>query len=58
MSYCLLHFIFFLTLQAAMTYAEAQMLIDDCDRQDDIPKSIRNLNSLAKKLKQKRLDAG
>lgn len=41
-----------------MTYAEAQMLIDDCDRQDDIPKSIRNLNSLAKKLKQKRLDAG
>lgn len=41
-----------------MTYAEAQMLIDDCDRKDDIPKSLRNLNSLAKKLKQKRLDAG
>ena len=41
-----------------MTYAEAQMLIDDRDRQDDIPISIRNLNSLAKKLKKKRLDAG
>ena len=41
-----------------MTYAEAQMLIDDSNRQDEVPKSLRNLNNLAKKLKQKRLNAG
>lgn len=44
--------------KAAMTYAEAQMMIDDESRQDEIPRNLRHLNRLAKKLKQKRLDAG
>jgi len=44
--------------KAAMTYAEAQMMIDDTNRQDDVPTSLRQLNALAKKLRQKRLDAG
>lgn len=44
--------------QAAMTYAEAQMIIDDASRQDQIAKGLRHLNELAKKLKQKRIDAG
>lgn len=44
--------------KAAMTYAEAQMIIDDASRQDQIAKGLRHLNELAKKLKQKRIDAG
>ncbi|XP_032512686.2 exosome complex exonuclease RRP44 [Danaus plexippus] len=43
---------------SAMTYEEAQIAIDDATRCDEIASSLRTLNSLAKKLKQKRLDNG
>jgi len=43
---------------AAMTYAEAQMIIDDVSRTDDLANGLRCLNAIAKKLKQKRIDAG
>ena len=42
----------------AFTYAEAQMRIDDKSLDDDVTLSLRHLNSLAKVLKQKRIDAG
>lgn len=41
-----------------MTYEQAQIVIDDSSRQDDVAASLRTLNALAKKLKQKRLDNG
>lgn len=44
--------------KAAFTYEEAQLRKDDASKNDAITKSIRLLNSLAKKLKQKRMDAG
>lgn len=44
--------------KAAMTYEEAQIAIDDSSRKDEIAKSLRVLNKLAKKLKKKRLDSG
>lgn len=44
--------------RAAMTYDEAQLKIDDSSQQDVIAKSLRNLNNLAKKLKQRRLENG
>ena len=44
--------------QAAFTYEEAQMRIDDKSRNDALAKSLRGLNRLAKILKQKRLDNG
>ncbi|KAJ2952091.1 hypothetical protein O0L34_g4361 [Tuta absoluta] len=44
--------------KAAMTYEEAQIAIDDSTRDDDVALSLRTLNKLAKKLKQKRLDNG
>ncbi|XP_026755514.2 exosome complex exonuclease RRP44 [Galleria mellonella] len=43
---------------AAMTYEEAQIAIDDSSRNDEIARSLRTLNKLAKKLKKKRLDNG
>jgi exosome complex exonuclease DIS3/RRP44 len=49
---------FLFGLQAALTYAEAQMRIDDPKMSDPITKSLRNLNRLAKILKQKRIDKG
>ncbi|KAG0226605.1 exosome catalytic subunit dis3 [Actinomortierella wolfii] len=44
--------------KASFTYEEAQMRIDDERQQDDLTKGIRILNQLAKKLRQKRMDAG
>lgn len=44
--------------RAALTYDEAQLKIDDVHQQDSIAKSLRNLNSLAKKLKKRRLENG
>ena len=44
--------------RAALTYAEAQMRIDDPKMSDSITSSLRNLNLLAKTLKQSRLDNG
>jgi len=44
--------------KAAMTYAEAQMIIDDPNRQDPLAVGCRNLNMLAKKLKARRIEAG
>ncbi|XP_045447025.1 exosome complex exonuclease RRP44 [Melitaea cinxia] len=44
--------------RAAMTYEEAQIAIDTTSRNDDIATSLRTLNMLAKKLKQRRLDNG
>ncbi|KAG0260863.1 exosome catalytic subunit dis3 [Mortierella polycephala] len=44
--------------KASLTYEEAQNRIDDERMQDDITKGIRILNTLAKRLKQKRMDMG
>lgn len=41
-----------------MTYAAAQDIIDNADCTDDVAISLRNLNSLAKKLKARRIEAG
>uniref|UniRef100_A0A3Q2EDR2 Protein DIS3 homolog n=1 Tax=Cyprinodon variegatus TaxID=28743 RepID=A0A3Q2EDR2_CYPVA len=44
--------------KASLTYAEAQMRIDDTNKNDDITKSLRGLNKLAKILKRKRIENG
>jgi exosome complex exonuclease DIS3/RRP44 len=44
--------------QHAFTYSEAQLRIDDKLRDDKLTKCLRNLNKLAKILKQKRVDRG
>ncbi|KAM9365783.1 exosome complex exonuclease RRP44 [Pholidichthys leucotaenia] len=44
--------------KASLTYAEAQMRIDDSSKSDDITKSLRSLNSLAKILKRQRIEKG
>lgn len=41
-----------------MTYAEAQMKIDDPTQQDELAKGLRRLNMLAKILKKKRIANG
>ena len=43
---------------AALTYAEAQMRIDDATMVDPVTTSLRSLNQLAKKLKQIRVGKG
>lgn len=42
----------------AMTYEEAQLIIDDVSQQHDIAHSLRGLNKLAKVLKQRRVQNG
>lgn len=44
--------------KAALTYEEAQLIIDDRNKNDDIAQSLRRLNSLAKILKRKRTEKG
>ncbi|XP_008427489.1 exosome complex exonuclease RRP44 [Poecilia reticulata] len=44
--------------KASLTYAEAQMRIDDANKNDDITESLRGLNKLAKILKRKRVENG
>ncbi|KAK3086411.1 hypothetical protein FSP39_018074 [Pinctada imbricata] len=44
--------------RAALTYAEAQMRIDDVKMKDAITRSLRNLNKIAKILKRRRIDNG
>ncbi|XP_063981458.1 exosome complex exonuclease RRP44 [Diachasmimorpha longicaudata] len=44
--------------RAAMTYEEAQLKIDDPSQDDAIAKSLRGLNTLAKKLKRRRIENG
>uniref|UniRef100_A0A8D3D1Q2 Exosome complex exonuclease RRP44 n=1 Tax=Scophthalmus maximus TaxID=52904 RepID=A0A8D3D1Q2_SCOMX len=44
--------------KASLTYAEAQMRIDDTNMNDEITKSLRGLNKLAKTLKRQRIDKG
>ncbi|KAF7656750.1 hypothetical protein LDENG_00036550 [Lucifuga dentata] len=44
--------------KASLTYAEAQMRIDDTTMNDDITKSLRGLNKLAKILKRQRIEKG
>ncbi|XP_041803494.1 exosome complex exonuclease RRP44 [Chelmon rostratus] len=44
--------------KASLTYAEAQMRIDDTTKNDDITKSLRGLNRLAKILKRQRIEKG
>lgn len=44
--------------KASFTYAEAQLRIDDSKLNDDLTKSIRNLNMLAKQLKSQRQEQG
>ncbi|XP_056147865.1 exosome complex exonuclease RRP44 [Lampris incognitus] len=44
--------------KASLTYAEAQMRIDDTTMNDDITKSLRGLNKLAKILKKQRIEKG
>lgn len=42
----------------AFTYADAQNRINDLQDHSDITESIRQLNNLAKQIKQRRLDKG
>lgn len=44
--------------KAALTYEEAQIIIDDNNKNDDIAKSLRQLNKLAKILKKRRTEKG
>ncbi|KAM9808765.1 exosome complex exonuclease RRP44 [Syngnathus typhle] len=44
--------------KASLTYAEAQMRIDDTGKNDNITKSLRGLNKLAKILKKRRVEKG
>ncbi|XP_061767682.1 exosome complex exonuclease RRP44 isoform X3 [Nerophis ophidion] len=44
--------------KASLTYAEAQMRIDDTSKNDDVTKSLRGLNKLAKILKKGRIEKG
>ena len=44
--------------KAAMTYAEAQLRIDDARMNDDVTLGLRRLNSLAKVLRKRRIDNG
>lgn len=44
--------------QASLTYAEAQMRIDDSSMNDEVTKSLRGLNMLAKILKGRRIEKG
>ncbi|CAL1543487.1 unnamed protein product [Lymnaea stagnalis] len=44
--------------KASLTYAEAQLKIDDPNSNDSLTQSLRGLNTLAKILKKKRLDNG
>ncbi|KAG7315918.1 hypothetical protein KOW79_020784 [Hemibagrus wyckioides] len=44
--------------KASLTYAEAQMRIDDSSMNDDVTKSLRGLNMLAKILKARRIEKG
>lgn len=44
--------------KAALTYGEAQAKIDDKNLNDDIAKSLRGLNALAKILKKRRVENG
>ncbi|KAK6325738.1 hypothetical protein J4Q44_G00050800 [Coregonus suidteri] len=44
--------------KASLTYAEAQMRIDDTNMNDDTTKSLRGLNRLAKILKKQRIEKG
>uniref|UniRef100_A0A674DGA6 Protein DIS3 homolog n=1 Tax=Salmo trutta TaxID=8032 RepID=A0A674DGA6_SALTR len=44
--------------KASLTYAEAQMRIDDANMNDDTTKSLRGLNRLAKILKKRRIEKG
>lgn len=44
--------------KAALTYEEAQLIIDDKNKNDDVAQSLRRLNSLAKILKRRRTENG
>lgn len=44
--------------KSAMTYEEAQIIIDDKAKNDTIAVSLRGLNMLAKILKKRRLEKG
>lgn len=44
--------------KAALTYEEAQIIIDDKNKNDDIAQSLRRLNKLAKILKKRRTENG
>ncbi|KAM9804414.1 exosome complex exonuclease RRP44 [Neosynchiropus ocellatus] len=44
--------------KASLTYAEAQLRIDDTTMNDDVTKSLRGLNRLAKVLKRQRIEKG
>lgn len=44
--------------KAALTYEEAQLIIDDSSKKDDLALSLRELNRLAKILKKRRIDNG
>jgi len=46
------------SVQAALTYAEAQMKIDDAGMNDEVTIGLRQLNNLAKILKRRRQENG
>lgn len=44
--------------KAALTYEQAQIIIDDRNKNDDVAQSLRQLNKLAKMLKKRRTENG
>lgn len=42
----------------ALSYEEAQLLIDDAGQQDELTQGLRHLNALAKRLKARRMERG
>uniref|UniRef100_S4RXM9 DIS3 exosome endoribonuclease and 3'-5' exoribonuclease n=1 Tax=Petromyzon marinus TaxID=7757 RepID=S4RXM9_PETMA len=50
--------VFIVSPQASLTYTEAQLMMDDAGRKDPVTSSLRGLNSLAKILKQRRIQNG
>lgn len=44
--------------KAALTYADAQKILDDQNDNSELAKSIKGLNKLARIIRQKRVDAG
>ncbi|KAJ3609936.1 hypothetical protein NHX12_022030 [Muraenolepis orangiensis] len=51
-------FLFVINSKASLTYAEAQLRIDDATMNDDVTSSLRGLNKLAKILKRRRIEKG
>jgi len=44
--------------KAALTYADAQKIVEDANDNSELAQSVKGLNNLAKIIRQRRIDAG